>query len=102
MHAPCACSLSLPQGRQAKRDTLAEIVEAERQIMLWERKVQLEKEMKEVLDPTVGQVRACVRVAACVRACAVGCKLRSAQCVSCRGGEKHMRVHAWQGWVGRS
>ncbi|PNW83653.1 hypothetical protein CHLRE_05g238270v5 [Chlamydomonas reinhardtii] len=42
-------------GRGAKRDTLAEIVEAERQIMLWERKIQLEKEMQEVLDPTVGQ-----------------------------------------------
>ena len=29
-----------------KRDTLAEIVEVERQIMLWERKIQLEKEMQ--------------------------------------------------------
>ncbi len=44
-----------PQGRAAKRDTLAEIVEAERQIMLWERKIALEKEMAEVMDPTVGQ-----------------------------------------------
>jgi peptidoglycan hydrolase CwlO-like protein len=34
---------------------LAEIVETERQIMLWERKIMLEKEMAAVLDPTVGQ-----------------------------------------------
>ncbi|PNH05352.1 Coiled-coil domain-containing protein 40 [Tetrabaena socialis] len=43
------------RGRSAKRDTLAEIVEAERQIMLWERKIQLGKEMADVLDPNVGQ-----------------------------------------------
>ncbi|MEW5316880.1 MAG: hypothetical protein WDW38_008222 [Sanguina aurantia] len=42
-------------GRQAKRDTLSEIVEVERQIMLWERKIELEREMQEVLDPAVGQ-----------------------------------------------
>ena len=30
-------------------------LQTERQIMLWERKIQLEKEMKDVLDPTVGQ-----------------------------------------------
>jgi len=34
---------------------LAEIVEAERQILLWERKIQLEKEMQDALDPTIGQ-----------------------------------------------
>ncbi|GFR48625.1 hypothetical protein Agub_g10540 [Astrephomene gubernaculifera] len=45
----------IEEGRSTKRDTLSEIVEAERQIMLWERKIQLEKEMAEVLDPTVGQ-----------------------------------------------
>ena len=32
-----------------------EIVECERQILLWERKYQLEKEMQEALDPNVGQ-----------------------------------------------
>eukprot|EP00798_Chlamydomonas_sp_ICE-L_P001679 gene1679-33074_t len=42
-------------GRISKRDQLSEIVEVERQIMLWERKIQLEKEMHEVMDPTVGQ-----------------------------------------------
>ena len=34
---------------------MAEIVEAERQILLWERKITLEKEMQEALDPTIGQ-----------------------------------------------
>lgn len=30
-------------------------MEAERQILLWERKITLEKEMQETLDPTIGQ-----------------------------------------------
>lgn len=30
-------------------------MEAEKQILLWERKIQLEKEMQEALDPNVGQ-----------------------------------------------
>jgi chromosome segregation ATPase len=34
---------------------MEEIVEAERQVMLWERKIHLEKEMQEALDPSVGQ-----------------------------------------------
>ena len=34
---------------------LAEIVESERQILLWERKIKLEKEMQETLNPEVGQ-----------------------------------------------
>lgn len=42
-------------GRATKQDTLAEVVEVERQIMLWERKILLEKEMQDVLDPTIGQ-----------------------------------------------
>ena len=37
-----------------KRLVLAEIVEAERQIMLWERKIQLEKETQSALDPEFG------------------------------------------------
>lgn len=45
----------IDEGRVSKRDVLAEIVETERQIMLWERKIQLEKEMQDVLDHTVGQ-----------------------------------------------
>lgn len=41
--------------KESKADILAEIVEAERQILLWERKIQLEKEMQDALDPTIGQ-----------------------------------------------
>lgn len=41
--------------KEQKADVLAEIVEAERQILLWERKIQLEKEMQDALDPTIGQ-----------------------------------------------
>lgn len=32
-----------------------EIIECERQILLWERKYQLEKEMQDHLDPNVGR-----------------------------------------------
>eukprot|EP01017_Pseudomicrothorax_dubius_P047881 TRINITY_DN8639_c0_g1_i2.p1 TRINITY_DN8639_c0_g1~~TRINITY_DN8639_c0_g1_i2.p1 ORF type:complete len:251 (+),score=86.66 TRINITY_DN8639_c0_g1_i2:137-889(+) len=42
-------------GKEEKAELLAEIVEAERQILLWERKIQLEKEMQEALDPNIGQ-----------------------------------------------
>ena len=41
--------------KEQKADVLAEIVEAERQILLWERKIQLEKEMQDHLDPSIGQ-----------------------------------------------
>lgn len=41
--------------KESKAEVLAEIVEAERQILLWERKITLEKEMQEALDPTIGQ-----------------------------------------------
>lgn len=40
--------------REQKADLLADIVEHERQILLWERKIHLEKEMQETLDPTYG------------------------------------------------
>jgi chromosome segregation ATPase len=41
--------------KEEKADVLSEIVEAERQILLWERKIQLEKEMQDTLDPNIGQ-----------------------------------------------
>ena len=44
----------ISQLKDQKADVLAEIVEAERQILLWERKITLEKEMQETLDPTYG------------------------------------------------
>lgn len=37
-----------------KQDLLATLVETERQVMLWERKLQLEKEMKDAIDPEAG------------------------------------------------
>jgi hypothetical protein len=46
-------------------------VEAEKQVMLWERKIQLEKETQSTLDAGVGQdvVRLCGRLS--LRACFV-------------------------------
>jgi len=41
--------------KEEKANVLADIIEAEKQILLWERKIQLEKEMQETLDPTIGQ-----------------------------------------------
>jgi hypothetical protein len=39
---------------EEKKRVLAEVIECERQIMLWERKIQLEKETQAALDPDVG------------------------------------------------
>ena len=41
--------------REEKANLLEEIIECERQILLWERKIQLEKEMQEALNPNIGQ-----------------------------------------------
>merc|ERR1712139_287883 len=41
--------------KEEKADMTANILEAERQLMLWERKIHLEREMQEALDPSVGQ-----------------------------------------------
>lgn len=41
--------------KESKAELLQEIVEAERQILLWERNIQLEKEMQEKLDPEFDQ-----------------------------------------------
>mmetsp|Transcript_42164 Transcript_42164/g.40402 ORF Transcript_42164/g.40402 Transcript_42164/m.40402 type:complete len:151 (+) Transcript_42164:1848-2300(+) len=46
---------SISSLKEEKADILQEIVEAERQILLWERKIQLEKEMQDALDPNFGQ-----------------------------------------------
>lgn len=46
---------SISSLKDQKAQILADIVEAERQILLWERKIQLEKEMQDALDPTIGQ-----------------------------------------------
>jgi len=44
--------------KSQKAQMQEEIIEAERQVMLWERKIHLEREMQEALDPEVGQVEA--------------------------------------------
>jgi len=44
----------ISQLKEEKADILSEIVEAERQILLWERKYMLEKEMQEEIDPDIG------------------------------------------------
>lgn len=41
--------------REEKADLLNQIIECERQILLWERNYQLEREMQDALDPNVGQ-----------------------------------------------
>lgn len=46
---------TVKETRMSKAALLDEIVEAERQAMLWEKKIQLDKETKEALDPSVGQ-----------------------------------------------
>jgi len=48
--------------RKEKQTLQEDIVEAERQVMLWERKIHLEKEIHEALDPSVGQMEtACMK-----------------------------------------
>lgn len=44
--------------KEAKNNLLDDIVEMERQIMLWEKKIQLEKETQAALDPNVGMQEA--------------------------------------------
>eukprot|EP00898_Chlorokybus_atmophyticus_P004526 jgi/Chlat1/5074/Chrsp33S08960 len=44
----------IDDAREEKRELAAESIEAERQCMLWERKIQLEKETQEALDPEAG------------------------------------------------
>ncbi len=41
--------------KHQKAMILQETMECERQILIWERKIELEKEMQETLDPSVGQ-----------------------------------------------
>jgi len=46
---------SVGQVKEEKAGMTQDILEAERQVLLWERKIALEKEMQEALDPNVGQ-----------------------------------------------
>lgn len=46
---------SIENVMNEKNDMTQEIMEAERQVMLWDRKITLEKEMQDALDPNQGQ-----------------------------------------------
>lgn len=45
----------ITETKMAKSKLLDEILEQERQALLWEKKIQLDKETREALDPSVGQ-----------------------------------------------
>merc|ERR1711904_538214 len=47
---------NIEKVKEEKEQAQADLIEAERQVMLWERKIHLEREMQEALDPAVGQV----------------------------------------------
>ena len=47
--------IEIEKLRKEKAQILEETMECERQILLWERKIELEMEMQETLDPNVGQ-----------------------------------------------
>ena len=47
--------VAVDQLRENKAELLGEITECERQVFLWERKIQLEREMQEALDPNVAK-----------------------------------------------
>lgn len=49
---------SIERSKGEKTKTHDEILEAERQVQLWDRKITLEREMQEALDPNVGQADA--------------------------------------------
>merc|ERR1711953_1129546 len=44
--------------KEEKAQMMQDILESERQVLLWERKITLEKEMQEALDPNIGQADA--------------------------------------------
>jgi chromosome segregation ATPase len=46
---------SVERVKDDKAQMSQDILEAERQVLLWERKITLEKEMQEALDPNIGQ-----------------------------------------------
>jgi chromosome segregation ATPase len=48
-------SANIEEVKSNKASLMDQIVNVERQALLWEKKIQLDKETKEALDPTVGQ-----------------------------------------------
>merc|ERR1719221_2062073 len=49
---------NIEKVKEDKAQMTQDILEAERQVLLWERKITLEKEMQEALDPNIGQADA--------------------------------------------
>jgi len=47
--------VEIDRNKEEKAELLQSIVEAERQLLLWERKIQLEKEIQDAIDPEIGQ-----------------------------------------------
>merc|ERR1719261_825394 len=59
IEAQClAMEAQVGQVKEEKAAITSDILEAERQVLLWERKISLEKEMQEALDPNIGQSEA--------------------------------------------
>eukprot|EP00753_Platysulcus_tardus_P018560 PLAT6916.1.p1 GENE.PLAT6916.1~~PLAT6916.1.p1 ORF type:complete len:923 (+),score=651.50 PLAT6916.1:76-2844(+) len=56
--ASLALEARVAETKSTKDRLLEEILEVERQIMLWEKKIQLERETQEALDPEVGMAEA--------------------------------------------
>jgi chromosome segregation ATPase len=54
-HGNVKLELDIDDLKEAKASLLQNIVEAERQLLLWERKIQLEREIQDALDPNIGQ-----------------------------------------------
>lgn len=48
-----ALEASIAASKEEKAKLLEDILEAERQVLLWEKKIQLEKETQAALDPSV-------------------------------------------------
>ena len=57
---------NLDSVKEEKERLLNSLIEAERQIMLWEKKTQLAKETREAVDSDVGQGEIAVRVTHCI------------------------------------
>jgi hypothetical protein len=51
----CELQARTQSSREQKDAILDQIVETERQLLLWEKKLQLDKDTREVLDPSSGQ-----------------------------------------------
>ena len=47
--------LMVDRLKESKAELLGEITECERQVFLWQRKIQLEREMQDALDPNVSK-----------------------------------------------